>query len=328
MAGKGLKASSVFATLACVGFATYTSYSLYAVKLDVEDNTKIANKGYQVSDIEEVEKEVTKPKEGNVASGLIGTFKDFSKVEASENDGKMNILLLGVDARTNELKGRSDAMVVLSLTEDGMKMVSIPRDSYVDIVGRGTQDKITHAFAYGGLDMAKATVEKMLDITIDHHLVVNFTSFKAIIDAVGGIEVNSPLAFSEQNAKGVANALHFKKGVQKLNGEEALAYARMRKKDPTGDVGRGERQKQVISATMARMKEIGSLKAYGEIFSALRKGVNTDVGLSDISSMTKYLDAFDNVKSYHVKGTDMKLNGVYYYKVDETSLASLRKTFH
>lgn len=320
--------SSVLATLACVGVATYSSYALYAVKADVEETSKIADVEYKPFSIKETEIKIKKPKELEKDTGLLDTFKDFSKVEASENDGKMTVLLLGVDARTNELKGRSDAMVVLSMDKDSMKMVSIPRDSYVDIVGRGTQDKITHAFAYGGLDMAKATVEKMLDITIDHHLVVNFTSFKSIIDAVGGIEVNSPLEFSEQNAKGVANALHFTKGEQTLDGEQALAYARMRKKDPTGDVGRGERQKQVISATMAKMKEIGSMKAYGEIFSALRKGVNTDVGLTDISSMTKYLDAFDNVKSYHVKGTDMRLNGIYYYKVDETSLNELRKTFH
>lgn len=250
-------------------------------------------------------------------------------VDVSDLKDKINILILGVDTRGEELEGRTDAMIVLSLDKENQttKMLSIPRDSYVEIVGKGIQDKITHAYAFGGLEMATDTVEEMLDIEIDHHLVLNFSSFTSAIDTLGGIDVEVPFSFSEQNAKGEPNALHFEEGLQTLNGEEALAFARMRKQDPKGDIGRGERQQQVISAVFDKLLTIGSVTKYGKLYNEISGSVDTDVNVLDIPKLAPYLDTLGEIESLTINGGGIKLSGVYYYQLDETSLYDVRESF-
>jgi LCP family protein required for cell wall assembly len=204
-------------------------------------------------------------------------------------------------------------------------MLSIPRDSYVNIVGKGKQDKITHAYSFGGLDMATETVEELLEIDIDHHLVLNFSSFTSIIDTLGGIEVEVPFAFSEQNSKGVKNAITFEEGTHTLNGEEALAFARMRKQDPRGDIGRGERQQQVITAVVSKLLSIGSVPKYGSLFGEVKDGIDTDVNILDIPKLAPYLSTFSEINPVSLEGEGIKLNGIYYYQLNENTLYNAKQ---
>ena len=160
-----------------------------------------------------------------------------------------SVLLLGVDEREDD-RGRSDTVVVMTVNpaEGSTKMVSIPRDTYTEIVGRGTTDKINHAYAFGGIEMSMATVENLLDIPIDYVMQVNMEGFKDIVDAVGGVEVNNTLAFDG-----------YAEGTIQLDGDEALGYVRMRKQDPEGDFGRQDRQKQVIQGIMKKGASVNSL---------------------------------------------------------------------
>lgn len=103
---------------------------------------------------------------------------------------KLNILLLGVDKRKGD-RGRSDTIIVLTIDpkKERMQMISIPRDTRTLIVGKGFEDKINHAYAFGGADMSVATVENMLDIEIDYFLEINMEGLIQLVDAVGGITV-------------------------------------------------------------------------------------------------------------------------------------------
>ncbi len=117
---------------------------------------------------------------------------DFSTQEP------LSFLILGIDAEEST-RGRSDTMIVLTVNpeDESMKMVSIPRDTRTEMVGRGNEDKINHAFAFGGPEMAMDTVENFLDIPIDYYVSINMDGFKDIVDAVDGVTVDNAFAFEQ-----------------------------------------------------------------------------------------------------------------------------------
>src|SRR5690625_5785080 len=148
----------------------------------------------------------------------------------------VSILLMGVDSsdeRGDDEEARTDALLVATLNKDekSVKLLSIPRDSYVYVPEVGYETKINHAHAYGGPRATIETVENLLNIPIDYYVRVNFEAFMDVVDAVDGITVDVPYELQEQDSKDRADAIHLYPGGQKLNGEEALALARTRKKD-------------------------------------------------------------------------------------------------
>jgi len=181
-----------------------------------------------------------------------------------EKKQPFSVLMLGVDEREGDA-GRSDTIIVMTVNpnDKSSKMVSIPRDTYTEIVGKGSKDKINHAYAFGGIEMSMETVENLLDIPIDYVVQVNMEGFEDIVDAVGGVNVNNTLDFS-------VGQHNYPKGNITLDGEEALSYVRMRYEDPNGDFGRQDRQKQVIQAVMREGASVKSLVNYRSIFNALR----------------------------------------------------------
>ncbi|MCH4826798.1 LytR family transcriptional regulator [Planococcus halocryophilus] len=239
------------------------------------------------------------------------------EVVLSDQD-PFSVLLLGVDEREDD-RGRSDTMVVMTVNpaDESTKMVSIPRDTYTEIVGRGTTDKINHAYAFGGIEMSMATVENLLDIPIDYVLQVNMEGFEEIVDAVGGVEVNNTLAFDE-----------FKEGPIELDGEEALGYVRMRKQDPEGDFGRQNRQKQVIQGIMKKGASVNSLLNYKDIFNALGNNVRTNMTFDEMMDVqSNYRDAIGTVDQLMVEdGTGETINGIWYYMMNDAELAEIQST--
>lgn len=232
-----------------------------------------------------------------------------------------SVLFIGVDARPGEKRSRSDALILATFNKDekSIKMVSIPRDSRVKIPGHN-RDKITHAHAFGGKDLTVETVENLLDIPVDYYVELNFNAFIDIVDALGGVEVNSDREFTEQDSKGRKNAIHIKKGVQTLNGEEALAYVRMRKKDPLGDIGRGKRQQEVIKAIIERSSSLSAITKYDDIIDSLGKNLTTNFSIGNILALQKYSGSISSIESLTIDGYDNPINGTYYYQLDEDSL--------
>ncbi|WP_374988841.1 LytR family transcriptional regulator [Priestia megaterium] len=243
--------------------------------------------------------------------------KRSEKVSFSNRD-PISILLLGVDQRAGD-RGRSDSLILMTVNpkDQSMKMVSIPRDTRTEIVGKGTTDKINHAYAFGGVDMAVNTVEKFLDVPVDYYVQVNMESFKDIVDAVGGVTVNNDLNFNY-------DGYSFKKGNLTLNGKEALAYSRMRKQDPRGDFGRQMRQRQIIEGVIEEGASVQSLANYGTILDTIGTNVRTNLTFDDMKQIqSNYKDARHNVEQLQVDGKGEKINGIYYYTVSDATREAL-----
>ncbi|MGM9965875.1 MAG: LCP family protein [Rummeliibacillus sp.] len=233
-----------------------------------------------------------------------------------------SILLLGIDERQRD-SGRSDTMIVLSVNPqtNNTLMVSIPRDTYTQIVGKNIKDKINHAYAFGGIEMSMNSVEKLLNIPIDYVAKVNMEGFEQVINTVGGIQVENALAFQEGNYT-------FKKGDITLDGEAALAYVRMRKEDPQGDFGRQNRQKQVIQAVIEEGTSLKTLLKYQNIFDILGNNISTNLTFDQIKELQQsYRESLSNIQQIHFeKGKGKTIHGVWYYMMDSNELTEVSNT--
>lgn len=229
-----------------------------------------------------------------------------------------SILLLGVDTgalgRTEQ--GRSDTMMVATVnpSTDQSLLVSLPRDTYTEIVGHNTQDKMNHAYAFGGAAMSMDTVENLLDIPINHYITINMQGIESLVDAVGGIEVNNPFEFTYEGTT-------FSKGQQQLDGDLALKYSRMRYDDPNGDYGRQERQRQIITGVAKKVLSTQGLTNYQSILTTMGENVRTDLSFQDMRTlMGDYRDAFGNIKTDQMKGEGFMQDGVSYQRIDPSEL--------
>ncbi|MEH7259302.1 LCP family protein, partial [Bacillus toyonensis] len=195
-----------------------------------------------------------------------------------------------------------------------MKITSIPRDSYTEIVGKGKKDKINHAYAFGGIDMSVKTVENFLNVPVDHYIEVNMAGFRDIVDAVGGVDVNNDLEFTSRDQ-------HFAKGNIHLNGETALKYTRMRYEDPRGDFGRQMRQRQVIQAVIKKGASVSSLASYGDVLKAIEKNVKTSLTQEQMFEIQKnYKDCMENSEEIQIPGDGHKAaDGIWYYYVPDAA---------
>lgn len=233
-----------------------------------------------------------------------------------ENKDPISVLLLGVDEREDD-RGRSDTMVVLAINpeKESTKMISIPRDTYTEIVGLGMKDKINHAYAFGGIEMSLATTEKLLDIPIDYVVQLNMEGFEDIVNALDGISVDNAFAFDD-----------FPAGEITLSGSEALDYVRMRKNDPDGDFGRQNRQKQVVKSIMVQAVSATTLFNYPKIFDALGDNVKTNMEFNEMIDVQKnYRNATKEVEQLSFEnGYGETIGGIWYYMMDQQELAEVQ----
>lgn len=193
-------------------------------------------------------------------------YREIASVseETLKEDGVMNILLIGNDSRDNDESGRSDAMILLSISSKTNKihLTSLLRDVYVDIPGYGS-NRLNAAYSYGGAELLMETIEANFDIEVNRYMQVNFEAFANLVDAVGGVDlelsneevllVNGYLW--EYNillgrAEGTDYFAEDVEGEVHLNGPQALAYCRNRYIG--NDFGRTERQRKVLSAMVAK----------------------------------------------------------------------------
>ncbi|CDQ19136.1 cell envelope-related function transcriptional attenuator common domain-containing protein [Halobacillus karajensis] len=237
----------------------------------------------------------------------------------------LNILLMGVDERAGD-SGRSDALMVLSLDPNNNRsqMISIPRDTRTEMVGdsahAGTLDKINHAYAFGGADMAILTVENFLDIDLDYYVQVNMEGLEEMVDAVGGITIQNEIEWYGKDN------FHYKKGELTMNGKEALGYVRMRYDDPKGDMGRNERQRKVIQGIVDKGMNVGSINKIDDVMDVLGKNVSTNMNFSTMQDLMKnYSDARENLSTYQMTGTGTKIGGIYYLEVPDQEVQEVRE---
>ncbi|HDX9630955.1 TPA: LCP family protein [Bacillus cereus] len=260
----------------------------------------------------------------------------------------VSVLIMGVDE--SDVRGkeygeaiRTDALLLATFNKDSktVKLLSIPRDTYTYIPVEKKKDKITHAHAYGSTKNGKDggpqasidAVEKLMNVPVDYFVKFNFKSFMKIVDDLGGIEVDVPVEFTEQDSNDTADAIHLKKGVQKLNSEEALALARTRHID--SDAMRGQRQQLVIEAILKKLTSVGSVTKVGNIIDDINGQFVTNLTFDDMLSFYKYGSDSDIEKlqiqgedCYMAKGDDTCSQSAgggrtYYYNPDKKELAKV-----
>ncbi|GGF30717.1 transcriptional regulator LytR [Halobacillus andaensis] len=249
----------------------------------------------------------------------VSGIDDEAAKEKVEEEEPINVLLLGVDERDNDT-GRADTMIVLSLdpANNRMQMVSIPRDTRTEISGEGTTDKINHSYAYGGSEMAVNTVEDFLDIDLDYYVRMNMDGLSQMVDAVGGIEVSNDQSFSQ-------GGYDFKEGNIELNGDEALAYVRMRKDDPEGDAGRNDRQREVIQGTIDQGANANIANNIDDMMDVLGNNAATNMKFEDMRNLaTNYRSARHDMETYQMEGEDTYINDIYYLDVPESEIEKTR----
>ncbi|MFE8696452.1 LCP family protein [Cytobacillus sp. FJAT-53684] len=239
-----------------------------------------------------------------------------------------SMLIIGVDDSEKRGYGensRSDALMLLTVNQNDhtAKLLSIPRDSYVYIPEVDHKTRINHAHAYGGPKATIETVEELFDIPVDYYVRVNFQAFMEVIDALGGIEIDVPFAFSEQDSNDQAHAISLEPGIQTLDGEEALALARTRKID--NDIERGKRQQEIIKAVIKKATSINSITKFDDVFDAIGSNMKTNLTFKEM----KYLAEFAikkklSIESLTLAGTDSTHHGAYYYQLDEPALEELK----
>ncbi|HFI0464080.1 TPA: LCP family protein [Streptococcus suis] len=244
-----------------------------------------------------------------------------SSAQATENK-PMSFLLLGTDTgslgRTEH--GRSDVLMVATFnpTSKRVTITSIPRDTYVEIVGKGFEDKINHAYAFGGPDMAVDTVNQFLQIDLDHYIVVNMGGLEQMVDSVGGIELTPPNSFSIDGYDFVAGQ------TVTADGKMALAYARERYTSG-GDYARQERQREIIQAVVSKAASFDSLFNLQGILSALGNNLMTDLSMVDILNLVGQYKAADlTFETYQLTGEGTMIDGIYYDIADEAILEQVK----
>lgn len=252
-----------------------------------------------------------------------------SKVEPLKDN--ISILFVGIDDSETRAQGgnnaRSDALILATLNNKTktVKMVSIPRDSYVYIPYVGYQDKITHAHAYGGTLASIETVEELFDVPIDYYVRMNFNAFIDIIDALGGIEVEVPYKIVGEKDEFDRNTMNLEPGLQTLDGRHALALARTRKQD--SDIERGKRQQEILKAISEKASSIRSFTKYDDIIRAVGDNMKTDMTFDEMKSLFAYVKTgTPRIDSLTLEGASDMSTGVYYYQLDEANVAEVSET--
>ncbi|CAD5900841.1 teichoic acid-peptidoglycan tethering enzyme (LCP component) with transcription regulator domain of major autolysin expression [Carnobacterium maltaromaticum] len=291
------KTKKILIMLLCLFLLVIGGLGVYAFKV-YRDVTNTTDNIYEKVDKDEVRKE---------------------PVSVDKGEDPFSVLLLGVDTgdlgRTEQ--GRSDSIMVVTVNPNTneSKIVSIPRDTYTEIIGQGTTDKINHAYAFGGTSMAVNTVQNLLNIPIDYYIEVNMQGVKDLVDAVGGVDVNSPLEFKQ-------NGFEFTKGPVHLDGEKALAFSRNRYDDPTGDYGRQGRQRQVIEAVVKKAATFSTLTNYKDILNALQNNMKTNLTFDNMYDIqAKYKAAAGNIEQVQMQGTGEMINDISYQIIAPDELA-------
>ena len=224
------------------------------------------------------------------------------------------VYLSGIDTRSNSLQSRSlsDVNIILAVNPNtkNILMVHIPRDYYVQLHGTtGNKDKLTHAGTIGGIEMSMGTIEDLLEIDIPYYIRVNFNAVVNLVDAIGGININSDVNYSF--TCWTDRSCTFNPGLNYVGGKCALAFARERHAYETGDRHRGENQEQVIELIIDKVTSSSTLiNNYTDILNALDGTFETNFTTDDITSLVKMQIndmASWNIESVNVDGTGASL---------------------
>jgi LCP family protein required for cell wall assembly len=250
-----------------------------------------------------------------------------------QNNDIKNIALFGID-EAEGIAGRSDCIMILTLDNKHkkLKLSSIIRDSYVLIPTKDKKDKINHAYAFGGPQLALQTINENFNLNLTQFVAVNFSSLPKIIDSIGGITLDittDELKYINGYIKnlndlnGTSSPNITTSGIQKVDGTQALAYCRIRYTDG-GDFERSQRHRTVINQLITISKTL-PLTQYPSLLDELLPLIHTNLETSDILSLAINLNSLKTQPLLQDRfprdedGTGQILGGIYYYVFNEES---------
>lgn len=222
------------------------------------------------------------------------------------------VLLLGSDARENDTASRSDTIILVRIDANVGKatLVSIPRDTKVEIEGHGTQ-KINAAYAFGGPAGAVEAVEKMSGVEISHYAEIHFDELEKAVDQLGGIWVDIPVSNDQTGASN--SGVELNAGMQRLNGEQALAFARERYGYSEGDFQRAENQRIIVQAIADTILSLPPTELPGAVQS-LANCISTDYSLDELVNLAQTFQSAEHYYFYSamVPSTTKTIDSVSY----------------
>jgi LCP family protein required for cell wall assembly len=253
---------------------------------------------------------------------------------AQTTSAPVNVLLIGSDKRSNTENGRSDSFVVLHISADRKSayLVSFPRDMWVSIPGHGTA-KINAAYSWGGSPLAVQTLEQLTGARIDHVATTDFSDFVGLVDVVGGVTVDNPVASKAlSNVKG--GYYDWPKGPVTLDGAAALVFSRQRYELPNGDLDRALRQRALLKALalkVATPEVLANPAVLSSVISTVSKYVTVDSQMTDqvifdlATSMRITSNNQITMLQAPLKGFAVSADGQDYDVVDVAGVAELGK---
>lgn len=260
---------------------------------------------------------------------------DLRKEDATVEDS-FTVLILGTDenesrAEKENLDGddfRTDSMILATFDKnnDDVKLVNIPRDTLAYLKTEEYFDKINHAHMYGGPSASMDAVERLLNVPVDYYVRINMAGVVDIVDSVGGVEFDVPFDMNEPNQDDNGR-IELSEGVQELSGAEALAVVRSRRVD--SDLGRGNRQMELVEAVLNKVKSSGGLSKIDDLIKVVADNTRHNFTTKDIRQLASYY-AFNDISfdSTQLRGTDywQQGNGAYFYRADDEHLFVLSNT--
>ena len=324
--------------LAEIKAATGNSHSIRNKKNPAELADSLLDRSIDLAVINNAYIDIISEQEGYENFGkrirILKTIEIEDTVEPAQDISERDRFLVyvsGIDTFGSvNTRSRSDVNILVAVNKKtgDIQLVNTPRDSFVTLGGGIDQkDKLTHAGVFG-IECSKETLENLYGVDIDYYLRMNFSGFEQIIDSIGGIDVYSDEDFTVEPVK------HYTVGINHLNGEEALAFARERHSFSEGDVKRGEHQMAVIKATIEKLSSREALMNYRDVLDDIAGSFETDIpasGLYGLAAQQLRKGTKWNIDSYTVTGTGTHAHGyampdwnLYMMELDESSVQEAR----
>lgn len=243
-------------------------------------------------------------------------------ISFTEASGTINILLTGIDDVQGGRRADAIAFVVVDIDRKIVRVMSIPRDTRVQIPGRGWE-KAAHAYAYGGIPLLRETIVNYLGLPINYYLLVNYDSFPSIVDLIGGVEIDVErrMVYNDYAGKLFIN---IPKGVQTLTGKTALHYVRFRH-DALGDIGRVKRQQDFIEAVLKKIQTPSMITKIPELAKKTIELVNSDMTPAQALQLGSYLSDLppENLNFFTLPGKAAYIGNLSYWIGDITAASAL-----
>ncbi len=237
-------------------------------------------------------------------------------IKFDEQHGTLNVLVLGIDD-VEEVR-RSDTIILARIDIDRKtaSVMSIPRDTRVSIKGHKQQQKINHAFAFGEIELLRDTVVNLTGVPVNYYLILNYTSFPKIVDAIGGVDINVPKRMRYTDR---AQNLHidFQPGKKHMNGADGLKYVRFRM-DAMGDMGRMKRQQEFAQAFLNKITTTAILPRIPEVVELALSEIQTDMPVKTALQLAGQLKdmKLSSVRFFTMPGSPAYIGGISYFVPD------------